>query len=412
MKRYQSLCGFSNRPISKSLNSIASVFFVLLVCLGTVTSCSKDKDSSSVENVVLTPTELTLAAGESETIKAEVQPANAVNKAVTWSTSDDKVATVDQSGKVMALKDGVVIITVKTVDGGKTATCTLTIKEKLIMETVNIQSGTFMMGVAMTSPAKEMGRQNDETYHEVSFTKGFKMSKTQITNKQYCVFLNANKIAADGRFNGQDMVKSSLTEGEGKSNWGVNWNGSKWIPAEGKEDFPVIYVTWFGASEFAKWVGGDLPSEAQWEYACRGNLVDLPFGFGTGTSMKKFNANYNWTAYYENGTQVDYLPGSSPASTGTVKVGTYAPNSFGLYDMHGNVNEWCKDWYGPLGANAVYDPKGAETGTYRVVRGGSWRSFAMVCRAGFRNTILTAVSFAPKPNEGNNSTGFRIVLPL
>lgn len=405
MKRNQVFHGFFSSGMS-------TLFFMMLVCLGIMTGCSKDDKSIHVESIVLAPTELVLSAGESEAIKAEVFPSNADNKSVIWSTSDAQIATVDQNGKVMALKDGQATITVTTVDGTKTASCKVEIKDKLVMETVDIKSGTFMMGVKFEFPSKEMGRQNDETYHEVSFTRGFKMTKTQITNKQYCVFLNDKKIVDDGRYNGVLMVKSSSTETEGKSNWGVNWDGSKWVPAEGKADFPVIYVTWYGAAEFAKWAGGDLPTEAQWEYACRGSLVDLPFGFGTGTSMKKFNANYDWTTYYENGVQENYLPGSSPASTGTVKVASYAPNSFGLYDMHGNVNEWCKDWYGPLSANAVYDPKGAETGIYRVVRGGSWRSFAMVCRAGFRNTVLTSISFAPKPDDGNNSTGFRIVMPL
>lgn len=411
MNQLLTFFNLSNEIFSMKKIKYASAFLLVLTGVLTVTSCKKNKvvpeKEVNVESVAINPATLTLNEGETGTLKVVFSPENSTKKDLTWTSSDVKVATVDQAGKVTAIKDGVATITATSLVGGKKSSCEVTVKEVLMLEKVSVSAGKFMMGVKL---ATEIGRQNDEILHEVTLSKGFKMSKTQITNKQYCVFLNANKIVADGQFNGKEMVKSSSAQEGGKYDWGVNWNGTKWVPAAGKEEFPVIYVTWSGASEFAKWAGGDLPTEAQWEFACRSGLDAKPFGISTGTSLMKDDANYGWTSYYANGGLQNYPAGT--ASSGTQKVATYAANSFGLYDMHGNVGEWCKDWYGALTADAVTDPTGSTTGTYRVVRGGSWRSNVMVCRSAFRNTPLVAVSYAPKPDESNNCTGFRIVLPL
>lgn len=412
MNKFLTFFNLSNEGFSIKKIKYVSVFLLVLTGMLTVTSCKKNKvvpdKEVNVESVAINPATLTLNEGETGTLKVVFSPENSTKKDLTWTSSDEKIATVDQAGKVTAIKGGVATITVTSLAGGKKSSCEVTVKEVLVHETVSVSAGKFMMGVKL--PSTEIGRQNDEVFHEVTLSKGFKMSKTQITNKQYCVFLNDNKIVADGQFNGKEMVKSSVTQEGGKYDWGVNWNGTKWVSAAGKEEFPVIYVTWSGAFEFAKWAGGDLPTEAQWEYACRSGLDAKPFGISTGTSMMKDDANYGWTNYNNNGSIQNYPAGT--ASPGTQKVATYAANSFGLYDMHGNVGEWCKDWYGPLTADAVTDPTGSTTGTYRVVRGGSWKSNVLVVRSAFRNTPLAVVSFAPKPDESNNCTGFRIVLPL
>lgn len=357
-----------------------------------------------VSEIRLSESTLVLKKGESLTLIPIIIPENATNQTVTWTSSNPSVLSVDENGNVSALEFGNATLTVTTEDGGKTATCAVTVDNKgsLRVETVEIPAGTFQMGVALFT---ETGAQNDEQpVHKVTLSSGFKMSKYEITNEQFCFFLNAKEIGADGVYNGKTMVISS----EGKaSDWGVHYNGTEWQPAAGYEKFPVIYVTWYGATEFAAFAGGSLPTEAQWEYACRGDMENTMFGLGKGSTLNKNNANFNWFYEFEDG---QMAMNGTPASTGTVVVDSNKPNAFGLYNMHGNVREWCSDWYGNYAANDVTDPVGAASGTYRVFRGGSWGDMFTFCRCGFRN--MTNPMLSTKPESGNEKTGFRIVKPL
>lgn len=139
-------------------------------------------------------------------------------------------------------------------------------------------------------------------------------------------------------------------------------------------------------------VGLDLPSEAQWEYACRaGTAGDYNNG---GSSTNDLNA---LGRYRDN--RLDGRGGSS--GTGTTVVGSYAPNAWGLYDMHGNAWEWCRDWYGADGGLSGTNPVGAVTGVCRVVRGGGWNADADACRASSRAGV--------DPSTGGSGHGFRLV---
>ena len=179
----------------------------------------------------------------------------------------------------------------------------------------------------------------------------------------------------------------------------------------------VLYDTIRGSSNGAKWpistdvdassfmgklraktgIGGfDLPTEAQWEYACRaGTTTDYNSGKNrTGTSS---DSNMNEVGrYYYNGGQ---NASSSSSSTGTALVGSYQPNAWGLYDMHGNVAELCLDWYG--GSLSGYDPVGASSGSYRVVRGGCWGDYSLYCTSSYREGCTA-------PSSANNRYGFRL----
>ena len=179
---------------------------------------------------------------------------------------------------------------------------------------------------------------------------------------------------------------------EGNRNqWGVKWDTNKWIPQPGYEDHPVVWVTWSGAKAYAEWAGGSLPTEAQWEYACRGDKGSLPFGVGDGYKLDNTLANFDWKYSWS-------WDGSSPTAditdTGTFPgvtqaVGSYSPNSYGLYDMHGNVLEWCldnSDWVpADYGEASVTDPTGPSTGYDRVLRGGYYGLSAQYCRSAYRN---------------------------
>ena len=265
------------------------------------------------------------------------------------------------------------------------------------IETVIIHAGTFMMG----SPTTEYIRQTNELQYSVTLTKGFKMSKYPITNAQYAKFLNDKGVGASGtvEFRAEAIVDEenrlllydSKTRLDGSWNWGIVWDGSKWTPVSGKSNFPVVHVTWYGAKAFAESVGGRLPTEAEWEYACRAGTTTA-YNYGATPT-----GNYMW--YTGNN-------GSLGSSTyGAKEVGMKPANTWGLYDMHGNAREWCNDWYAEYyGATAITDPTGPRSGSNRVIRGGGYNSSVQISRSAHRDHNT--------PTYSSASLGFRIVFDL
>lgn len=227
---------------------------------------------------------------------------------------------------------------------------------KPIIEWVSIPSGTFTMG----SPDDEVERSNDETEHEVTLS-AFKMSKYEITFEQYDMFCEA-------------------TEREKPSDEGF-----------GRGKRPVINVSWYDAVAFAEWMGCRLPTEAEWEYACRAGTTTP---FYTGLNLKTSEANYDGNYPYNNNKKGKFLDK-------TMTVGNYKPNEWGLYDMHGNVWEWCNDVMADYSVSAQTDPKGPDIGKQRVLRGGSWRGYADYCRC--------AIRLGAKPEAISPGAGFRVV---
>jgi formylglycine-generating enzyme required for sulfatase activity len=147
---------------------------------------------------------------------------------------------------------------------------------------------------------------------------------------------------------------------------------------------PVVGVSWDDAQVYAKWAGLQLPSDAQWEYACRAGTATR---FYTGDK----DSDLDLAGWHDENSDGKLHP-----------VGEKEPNAFGLYDMHGNVWEWCSDWYGKYSSEAVTDPTGPSSGSDRVYRGGGWDVGARGCRSAYRNGRV--------PGYRLDSLGFRLLM--
>jgi formylglycine-generating enzyme required for sulfatase activity len=270
------------------------------------------------------------------------------------------------------------------------------------VEYVAIPAGTFLMG----SPDNEYGHEKNEgPQHEVTLS-GFTMSKYEITNWQYAAFLNARGIGADGLYpEGEFPHQILLSRSHVIGPFHLMYDGHKWISNGEYENFPVGIVTWYGAYEYAKYAGGRLPTEAEWEYACRATTTTL---FNTGNCITDLDARFN-TLQPPIGS-CNYTVYFAPRSP--KPVGSYAANLFGLYDMHGNVAEWVNDWYGLYRPEAQTNPTGPSFGSYPevfpelgecgVMRGGDWSFIPIGLRSAYRFIL-------PRYNHEWSVTGFRIV---
>jgi len=244
-----------------------------------------------------------------------------------------------------------------------------------------IRGGVFTMG----SPADEVDHQPDEgPPHQVRLS-DFYMGKYEVTVGEFRKY-----IEESGELTEAEKAKEATT-------WRHGVNGQ--LRPASEENHPVMRVTWNDAVAYSKWLslktgrGFRLPTEAEWEYACRGgSQTSTPFN--TGYNLPTSQANYDGNYPYNNNQKGIYRGN-------TVAVNSFAPNGWGLYNMHGNVWEWCSDWYGAYSATSATNPAGTVTGSYRVLRGGSWNSYAERCRSAYR--------FHLTPAYRRNFIGFRLV---
>ena len=227
-----------------------------------------------------------------------------------------------------------------------------------------IEPGSFMMG----------GQYN------VTLTKPFYCGIFEVTQKQYELVTGSNPSSYKGDTRPVEQVSWNMIRGNSSS---YNWPSSANVDAS----------TFIGRIQTRTGRIFDLPTEAQWEYACRAGTTNLYNNGGDTKEDLKRLGRYN-------GNNSD---GNGGYSSNHTTVGSYQMNDWGLYDMHGNVWEWCLDWDGDL-SNGVVDPQGPSSGTDRVLRGGSWNSNLGTCAASYR--------YALNPSYVYSSYGFRLVRPL
>ena len=241
---------------------------------------------------------------------------------------------------------------------------TIPLSDTVDLELIWIEPGTFTMG----SPSNELGRYSNETQHQVTLTQGYWLGKYEITQAQYEVVMKKNP----SDFKGDDLPVEQ-----------VNWNDAKDFCAK-------LTATEKAAGRLPEGYEYTLPTEAQWEYACRAETTTA-LNSGKNLSDKYKCPEMDEVGWY-----------SYNSSEQTHSVGQKLPNAWGLYDMHGNVWEWCLDFYGDYPASSMTDPMGPSTGSDRVVRGGGWDQNASCCRSAYRNSF--------NPDAYWHYFGFRVVL--
>jgi len=233
------------------------------------------------------------------------------------------------------------------------------------MHLVLCPAGSFTMG----SPANEKDRSKriDESQHKVTLSKPFYIGKYEVTQAEW------KKVMGKEPWKGERYTKENPRHA-------------------------ATYISWEDCHEFlkklnvARTTSFALPTEAQWEYACR-SATTTRFYYGEDETSRLLK-DYAW--FGDNA----YKAGDKYAHP----VGQKKPNAWGLYDMHGNVWEWCQDWYGDYPSKTVINPEGPTAGDYRVIRGGSWYNSARFCRSADRYRI--------RPSDRLDGLGFRVVLPV
>jgi formylglycine-generating enzyme required for sulfatase activity len=224
---------------------------------------------------------------------------------------------VERNGKFISVKDGAVM--------------------------VRVPAGEFMMG----SPAGE-GDADERPRHLVRLD-SFYMDAYEVTSAQFCGLLNEMGDQTEGGRLWLDIDNEACP---------IEFVDGQFLPVPGLASHPVTEVTFYGAQAYARWAGKRLPTEAEWEYACRAGTTTR---YNTGDIITHNDANYDGL-------------GGEDVWESTAPVGSFSPNAWGLYDMHGNVWEWCADKHHMqyYEVSPVDNPQGPDIGSQSVVRGGSW----------------------------------------
>lgn len=268
-------------------------------------------------------------------------------------------------------------------------------------EMIFVKGGTYSMGWSHSHDINVF--QSENPAHAVTLDDFFISSK-EITNSQFCVFLNE---VGNQEENGQEYINTDFGFDDIKCQ--IEQKGDQFVVQPGFENHPVICVSWYGANAYCRWMAEKtgkkyrLPTEAEWEYAARDGGKDIRYAWGNDFPKGKKGGNIADAANKKR--YPDYVMATAEYDDGyiyTSPVAQFEPSGLGLYDMTGNVAEWCSDWKDNYTYSAATNPMGPESGDDKVKRGGDW------------NTGLSTISLfqrsGNRPGATSVMTGFRICM--
>ncbi|MER5620144.1 formylglycine-generating enzyme family protein [Streptosporangium sp. NPDC002544] len=278
---------------------------------------------------------------------------------------------------------------------------------------IRLDGGAFRMG---TDDAEGFPADGEGPIRTVT-VRPFLLARTAVTNAQFAAFVKATGYVTDAeRFNwsyvfhllvAPDLRRRAPSPAE--TPWWLVIEGTSWQAPQGpgstingRQDHPVVHVSWRDAAAYCAWAGGRLPTEAEWEYAARGGLDQARYPWGDELTPRGQHRCNIWQGRFPtHNTGAD-------GHLGTAPVKSYRPNGYGLHNMVGNAWEWCADWFGTDHlSRPLEDPRGPETGTSRVIRGGSY-----LCHDSYCNRYRVAARSSNTPDSSSGNTGFRLAADL
>lgn len=276
---------------------------------------------------------------------------------------------------------------------------------------VDLDGGTFRMGTDDPNGFPEDG---EGPVRPVRVSP-FRMGRYAVTNRLFGAFVDATGYVTEAERFGWSFVFHLLVPKRGATvrgsssaaQWWLGVDGASWRHPEGpgssvedRPDHPTVHVSWHDATAFCAWSGTRLPTEAEWEYAARGGLDQKRYAWGDELMPNgKHRCNIWQGAFPERNSRADGYLSTAP-------VDAYEPNDFGLYNVSGNVWEWCSDWWnaGPHPTHGVLDPAGPESGEAKVMRGGSY-----LCHKSYCTRYRVGARSANTPESSTGNMGFRVM---
>jgi len=278
---------------------------------------------------------------------------------------------------------------------------------------VSLPGGHFLMG---TNDQEGFPADGEGPVRDIAVNP-FYIDITTVTNFQFEAFIRATGYQTDAQHFGWSFVFYGLLSDKAleahpqiavQTPWWCAIPGACWDHPEGPEtnisdrmDHPVVHVSWNDAMAYCQWAGKRLPTEAEWEYAARGGLVQKKFPWGDDLTPEGEHYCNIWQGTFPeyNSLEDGYL--------GTAPAGSFKPNGYGLYNMAGNVWEWCNDWFSPdfHRTDTVDNPQGPLSGQAKVIRGGSF-----LCHRSYCNRYRVAARSSNTPDSSASNMGFRCVL--
>ena len=274
---------------------------------------------------------------------------------------------------------------------------------------VSLEGGAFHMG---SVDARAYAADGEGPIHVVEL-RPFRVDAVSVSNARFSAFVDATGHVTEAERFGWSFVFAGFlpddfpdTRAVANAPWWRQVFGADWRhpdgPAsdlDGRDDHPVIHVSWHDAQAYCAWSGTRLPTEAEWEYAARGGRRGLAFPWGDDLEPEgRHLMNVFQGSFPQHNTVADGFAGTAP-------VDAFPPNGFGLHNMTGNVWEWCADWFDPgyYQHSARQDPSGPPTGTHRVMRGGSY-----LCHESYCRRYRVAARSANTPDSTTDNLGFRV----